>query len=182
MQGLRFTLNITPKAQKRARRGTIRTKTGQTIHVTHKDKDQEMEECKLQAFLNLLYVHRPASPFTGPIVLGVRASLPIPASKSKKFQAAAQAGETRPTTKPDLDNLIKHLKDCCKGVFWADDKQVVEYLPGTGKYYGDVPRWEIEIRPFIPGPGPASHTCPGVYIAPSDPPAAAPRKCHPELW
>jgi len=34
----------------------------------------------------------------------------------------------------------------CKGVFWQDDKQVVEYLPGTGKYYGDPARWEIEIE------------------------------------
>ncbi len=56
------------------------------------------------------------------------------------------AGKIRPTTKPDLDNCIKNLKDVCKGVFWQDDKQVVEYLPGTGKYYGDPARWEIEIE------------------------------------
>jgi hypothetical protein len=30
---------------------------------------------------------------------------------------------------------------------WGDDCQVVEYLPGTGKYYDDGggTRWEIEI-------------------------------------
>ena len=83
----------------------------------------------------------------GPVFLGVRAYLPIPSSKPKKWKASALAGEIRPTIKPDLDNLLKHLKDCLTTMrFWEDDRQVVEYLPGTGKYYSDSPRWEIEIR------------------------------------
>ena len=57
---------------------------------------------------------------------------------------------TRPTTKPDLDNLLKQFKDCAKGIFWEDDKQVVEYLPGTGKYYGSPARWEIVIEGVDP--------------------------------
>lgn len=108
----------------------------------YKAKEQEREEDKLIA---LLYRHRPAKPFEGPVWLGMKAYLPIPSSKSKQWKTAALAGEIRPTTKPDVDNLLKHLKDCCKGIFWKDDKQCVGYLLGTGKYYGDPPRWEIEI-------------------------------------
>jgi Holliday junction resolvase RusA-like endonuclease len=87
----------------------------------------------------------------GPLVLGVKAFLPVPKSKPKKFRAAALAGSIRPTVKPDLDNLLKNIKDCMTSMnFWNDDRQVVQYLPGTGKYYGLSPRWEIELLPFKP--------------------------------
>jgi Holliday junction resolvase RusA-like endonuclease len=94
-----------------------------------------------------MYEHRPLEPLQGPLLLGVRAYLPIPKSKPKKWQAAAQAGEIRPISKPDTDNLIKQIKDCANRAMWGDDCQVVEYLPGTGKYYDDGggTRWEIEI-------------------------------------
>ena len=36
--------------------------------------------------------------------------------------------------------------------YWTDDAMVVEYLPGTGKYYSDSPRWEIEILPMEAAP------------------------------
>ena len=77
-------------------------------------------------------------------MLGIWAYLPIP-KKSKKWMAAAMSGEIRPIVTPDLDNLLKHIKDCCKGIFWSDDKQVVGYLPETGKYYGSPPRWVFEL-------------------------------------
>lgn len=137
---MKFTVIIPPKAQMRAgRRGF---KAGNRICVqTYKDPKQEQEENRL---ITLLYQHQPPAPMTGPLILGIKAYLPMP-KKSKKWQAAALAGETRPVTTPDLDNLEKHLKDCCKGIFWVDDKQVVGHTPEFGKYYGDPPRWEIEI-------------------------------------
>ncbi len=50
-------------------------------------------------------------------------------------------------------NLLKQIKDCLTDMrFWGDDKQVVGYLPHTGKYYSDRPRWEVEIVPFNPPP------------------------------
>ena len=147
---MKFIIPISPKAQKRTRsRGFIIKgggKHGQDIAraQTYTDKDQRTEQHKLIA---LMYEHRPPEPLQGALALGVRAYLPIPKSKPKKWQTAALAGIIRPTTKPDFDNLIKQIKDCCNRAFWEDDKQVVEYLPGTGKYYNDGrgPRWEIEI-------------------------------------
>jgi Holliday junction resolvase RusA-like endonuclease len=92
---------------------------------------------------------RPRVALDGPLLLGVRAYMPIPKSKSGKFKAAAMAGDIRPTGRPDLDNLLKQIKDCFTRMqIWVDDKLVVGYLPGTGKYYddGQGARWEITIQ------------------------------------
>lgn len=51
--------------------------------------------------------------------------------------------------KPDLDNLLKGLKDALNGVIWTDDCRVCEYGEGTGKYYdvsGGYPRIELKIE------------------------------------
>ena len=149
---MKFTIVLPPQAQKRARSRAI-TSNGRAYAMTYKAPGQRQQENKLMA---LMYQHRPPQPLQGPLALGVKAYLPIPESKPKKFKAAALAGEIRPITKPDLDNVLKHFKDCCKGVFWEDDKQVVEYLPGTGKYYGYPARWEIEIIPLSLPPDNAS--------------------------
>lgn len=142
MQMIRkFTILLPPKAQKRARSRAV-MQGNKAFAMTYKDKGQRLEEDK---FIALLCQYRPDSPLLGAILLRVRVYLSIPSSKSKMFRAAALSEKIRPTIKPDLDNLLKHLKDCCKGIFWLDDKQVVEYLPGTGKYYGEPARWEIEI-------------------------------------
>ena len=48
-----------------------------------------------------------APPLTGPLAAFVRVCVGVPASASKKAQAAMLAGETYPTKVPDLDNIIK---------------------------------------------------------------------------
>jgi Holliday junction resolvase RusA-like endonuclease len=142
MTNLRFTINLPPKSQMRSRSRAVVQDNGNAIAMNYKAGKQRKEERKLEA---LLYEHRPAQPLDGQVWLGVKAYLPIPTSKSKKWKAAAAAGLIRPTVKPDLDNLLKQIKDCMTGIFWVDDKLVVGYLPGTGKYYSDVARWEIEV-------------------------------------
>jgi Holliday junction resolvase RusA-like endonuclease len=150
---VKFTIAIPPKPQKRARSGAFLIrgggKKGQDIarSQTYTDKEQRTEQNRLMA---LMYEFRPSEPIQGPVLLGVRAYMSIPQSKAKKWQVAARAGLIRPTGRPDTDNLIKQIKDCMNRVFWGDDCQVVEYLPGTGKYYDDGkgPRWEIELLPL----------------------------------
>lgn len=90
--------------------------------------------------------HIPNTLITGPILLSVRAYRSPLKSFSKKKLAMALSGEMRPITKPDLDNYVKLVKDALNGLIWKDDAQVIEFLPGTGKYYGDPPRVEIRIR------------------------------------
>ncbi|QAU22572.1 RusA family crossover junction endodeoxyribonuclease [Dyella sp. M7H15-1] len=82
-------------------------------------------------------------PEQGAVELTVRAFLPIPASWSMRKQRAAALGEIKPTKKPDLDNLLKAIKDGANGVTWRDDAQVVDVR--SSKRYG-TPRVEVEIR------------------------------------
>ena len=115
----------------------------------YKSKDQIANERTLESFL---IEHQPKKPIEGAVRLGVRAYLPIPGSKSKKWKAEAAAGWVRPIVKPDLDNIIKQIKDAMTRLqFWNDDKQVVEFLPGTGKYYddGQGARWEITVQEVV---------------------------------
>ncbi len=77
--------------------------------------------------------------------LTVKIYRPMPKNFSKKKQAAAEDGDIRPMTKPDLDNYIKGVKDALNGIVWADDSQVVEYGP-SGKWYSDQPRVEIWVK------------------------------------
>ena len=46
--------------------------------------------------------------------------------------------------KPDLDNLIKALKDAAKGILWHDDSQVVQL--SARKIYSSTPMTVIEVR------------------------------------
>ena len=46
--------------------------------------------------------------------------------------------------KPDLDNLIKALKDAAKGILWHDDSQVVQL--SARKIYGSTPMTVIEVK------------------------------------
>jgi len=59
-------------------------------------------------------------PIEGPVQLTVRAIFVIPASWPKKKQAAAHWK----CSKPDLDNIVKLIKDAVKSVVWIDDAQV----------------------------------------------------------
>lgn len=144
MQGhtISMTIPVVPKAQMRARHRIVKTKDGRTFSTTYKAKEQQTEE---QKFMAMLYQFRPESLIEGAVLLGVRAYLPIPASKPKKWKAEAIAGNIRPMKKPDLSNIVKFLEDCMNGVFWRDDAQIVGYLPMTGKYYSHAPRWEITV-------------------------------------
>lgn len=75
-------------------------------------------------------------PLDGGLVLEFRAVMPVPASWPEWKRAAALRGEIVPTTKPDLDNIEKALKDGFNGVVWKDDCQVVDVI--KGKRYGEM--------------------------------------------
>jgi Holliday junction resolvase RusA-like endonuclease len=88
-----------------------------------------------------------ASPVEGAVRLCVMAYFPIPASWSKKRQKAAMDGFEHVAKKPDIDNVVKAVKDGMNGVAWRDDCQVVSLV--ANKEYSDRPRVEVtfeEIR------------------------------------
>lgn len=54
-------------------------------------------------------------------------------------------GLLRPTTKPDVSNVIKGVEDALNGVWYKDDSQIVAYGK-VGKWYSDMPRVEITME------------------------------------
>ncbi len=137
---MKFTLPIAPQPQMRARHG--RTRTG--LSVTYKAPGQRQAEASL---IGLLVPHRPETPLAGALSLTVTAYLPVPMSWSGRKIAQAETGVLKPAIKPDLDNLVKHLKDCLTAAgFWGDDKQVVDLVAAKRYNDGRGARWEVEIQ------------------------------------
>jgi len=83
------------------------------------------------------------SALDGAVWVRIEAYLAAPSSISKKKRAAMLSGETRPTKRPDLDNIVKAILDGINGVVFNDDSQVV----GTGsqKFWTDKPRVEVTV-------------------------------------
>lgn len=63
-------------------------------------------------------------PIEGPVSLDLTLLVTPPASWSKKKIDAAIGGNVLPTSKPDIDNVLKAICDAMNGVVFCDDKQV----------------------------------------------------------
>lgn len=88
--------------------------------------------------------YAPKVPLEGPIGMVLTVYRSTPKSFSKRRAALAEAGEITPTTKPDVDNYLKGVKDALKGIIWRDDSQVVEVY--ARKRYSTRPRIEVKIK------------------------------------
>ena len=60
-------------------------------------------------------------PLSGPLLMMIQFGIPLPKSAYRKRTPVTRAWRTK---KPDLDNLIKLVKDACSGVVYLDDNQV----------------------------------------------------------
>ena len=80
----------------------------------------------------------------GPVIANMEFIMPMPKSLRKRDVALVEAGRYYHTKKPDLDNMVKFVKDCLNGLAWRDDSQVVK-LTAT-KRYGRDPGTVIELR------------------------------------
>ena len=85
----------------------------------------------------------PETPLECAVSLMVMAYRSIPRSWSKKKQESARRGEIMPTTKPDIDNVVKAIKDALTGVIWRDDSKVVSLF--AEKSYSVKPRIWVQI-------------------------------------
>lgn len=90
--------------------------------------------------------HAPKELLDGPLVMKVHIFRPIPKAFSKKKALQAEQGLLRPTTKPDVDNYLKGIKDALKNVIWKDDSQIVDVH--TAKFYSNRPRVEVSVSEF----------------------------------
>jgi len=82
----------------------------------------------------------------GPCTVRMRIECQIPASWSAKKQRSAAAGEIFPTTKPDVDNVVKAIFDAINGVVWKDDVQVVDLA--LTKRYSLAPGVLVTVEPI----------------------------------
>lgn len=82
----------------------------------------------------------------GPVEVSIRLIVTPPASWSQKKQREALEGRIYPTSKPDIDNVVKGIFDACNEIVWRDDKQAVDVR--VVKRYGQVARAAVEVRPL----------------------------------
>jgi len=132
-----FTVYGEPVAQGRPRATTI---NGQVRMYDPKKSREFKDYVKLVAS-----EYRPEQLLEGPLYLEVKIFKPSLKSFSKKKKVAAERGEVRPTTKPDVDNYVKSIKDACNKVIWKDDSQIVDLH--VSKFYSENPRIEIKVKP-----------------------------------
>lgn len=86
-------------------------------------------------------------PFDGAVCVGIHLFVTPPASWSQKKQREAVSGHgIFPTTKPDVDNVIKGIFDAMNEIVWKDDKQVVDVV--VSKRYCTTARAVVEVRPL----------------------------------
>lgn len=80
-------------------------------------------------------------PFEFPVYISLEFVMPIPKSVSKARRALMEKALIHHTKKPDCDNCVKFVLDCCNGVLWRDDSQVVRL--SAVKRYGSEPHTKI---------------------------------------
>ena len=86
---------------------------------------------------------RGAVPFEQAVGANLFIDCQVPASWSQKKQRMALAGEIMPTSKPDIDNVVKAIFDGCNGVLWRDDVLVVDTR--IRKRYAATPCVRVEV-------------------------------------
>ena len=135
MNQLKFNIPGKPIAKKRPRffrRGNF---TG-TYNDQRTEEGRFLWEVQNQLPLGM---NGPIIESEGHICMRVIFYMPIPKSTSKKKRQILLYH----TKKPDLDNLVKFVKDCFNDVVWKDDSQVAELH--AGKMYSEDTRTEITV-------------------------------------
>jgi len=140
MAEIKFTIIGEPATQQRFRAAA--TKKGIRTYKTRSQKAGER-------WIGIqMLQHAPEYLLTGPLSLTARLFRSIPASWSKEKKDDARNGRIRPTSVPDLSNLIKNVEDVGNKILWRDDAQIVDF-GDSGKWYSDRPRTEIIVKELL---------------------------------
>ena len=83
-------------------------------------------------------------PPTVPLRVRIDFFLQVPMSKPLKWREKAIGRQTRPTKRPDLDNLEKAILDALNGTAWSDDSQIVELM--SAKWWAMEPGARVIIE------------------------------------
>jgi Holliday junction resolvase RusA-like endonuclease len=118
---IRFSVPAVPVAQPRQRHRLLQA-GGRTIAVNYVPRTSPVQSFKASVAHEAREVYQGA-PLAGPIKLTVLFLMPRPARLRWKKRAMPRCWHA---SKPDLDNLVKAVKDALKGILWHDDSQVAE--------------------------------------------------------
>lgn len=137
MRNILFEIPGEPVAQGRPRAG--KSWGGKTV-LYDPDKSRDFKQ-----YLRLVgSQYAPKELNTGPIDLAIDIYRATPKKyQTKPKQALIEKGELRPTTKPDVDNYVKGVKDGLNKVIWQDDSQVVNLT--VRKFYSMQPRVVVRV-------------------------------------
>jgi len=91
--------------------------------------------------LSYMQAYPGADLLEGPLVAGIHAYFPIPASVSKKKRATME--DTPYPHKADCDNIAKAVLDALNGVAYDDDAQVTSLI--VKKSYSERPRTVVKL-------------------------------------
>jgi Holliday junction resolvase RusA-like endonuclease len=125
----------------------MRSKGGKFFTQEYKDPKQENREGNFKARLREELARQTLDivlPTQVPVAVHVVARMPIPQSWGKRKRETAARERWPHASKPDADNIQKHIADCCNGVVWVDDKQVWSY--SIEKRYSANPGYSIRIE------------------------------------
>lgn len=120
---IEFTIPGDPRGKARPR--VVRLKNGASMSYTP-DKTVEYEELIRQRFRQQWPSTELPFPYKTPVCVMITACFGIPKSTSKKARTAMLSGQTYPTKKPDVDNVVKIVLDALNGFAWHDDAQVID--------------------------------------------------------
>ena len=106
---------------------------------------------KTASYENLVKLHsgiamNGRNPFTEHVGCTISIEVIPPASWSNKKRTAALCGDLLPTSKPDIDNVVKGIFDAMNGIVWIDDKQVVDLT--VRKRYAETARVLVAVSEF----------------------------------
>lgn len=141
---IKFIVQGQPQGKARARSRIVTARDGKqfTSHYTPK-KTREYEDyigwCAKKAMQ-----HQQQRLTLKACELFITCYFEIPKSWPKWKRELAVAGQVAPTTKPDLDNIEKAVKDALNDIVWGDDCQVIK--SEKTKLYSEEPRIEVIVR------------------------------------
>lgn len=130
-----------PKPQQRHRDKKPITKNGRTFTPKYDPSNKYKKE-----FLRKAIKYKPKKPFDEPIRVDIVFYMQRPKSHYRTGKNSHLLKKDYPkfyTNKPDLDNLVKFVKDSLNKVFWKDDSVIT--MGWYHKVYSNDPGTEIEI-------------------------------------
>ena len=119
MDALSFTIPGQPVAKGRPRFSTAGRFPRAFTPAKTANYESWVKTCAVQAMAGRALM-------TGPVRLSLNMYFEVPSSWPKWKREAAITDAVRPTGRPDIDNVLKAIKDACNGLIWRDDAQIVQ--------------------------------------------------------